>query len=674
MAVAKNSNLPPTTQVMLAAPWNVVGRFAWWIIAATAILVLVASIPAYVSQMGVMTEFELVSLQNVLPEGASAAFFAPYEMTVDIIVTIENFVVSLLSIGLGLLIYRRRPGELITLLTSGFLLAYGFILTGPLENLVGNLAGYVDVINVAQLVLLLAGFTLLMLLFPDGRFAVRWTRWLALLLLPIIIFFILIAPGLSQVDPNSPVGAVTLMMIMAVPATSVGTQIYRYRRLATPAQRQQIKWVMLGAIGFVASYSITIVFFAGRPLWAPAETWVVVSVLTILRLNWWLGLTFIPVSIALAVLRYRLWDLDFIINRSLVYGLLTVILLAVLGGGFFAIRAGLGAALGGEQSTIAIVGATAIVVGVFNPARRGLRHFVDQRLYGIKVDYTPGGKPALSSVAAPRSTLGNYEGLELIGRGGMAEVYKATHPTLKRPVAIKVLPHAMAQDEDFRKRFEREARTVAALKHPNIVQMFDFGEADGTAFMVIEYIGGPDVGDALKGGAMPLERALPIAHDIAGALDYAHQQGLVHRDIKPSNVMLDPITATGKNARTERAVLTDFGIARILSGKTHLTASGMIGTLDYMSPEQIKDAKDVDGRADIYSLGVMLFQMLTGRLPFTASNPGALLIAHLNQPAPDPRSLRADIPEDVAEATLRALEKDPARRFQTAGEFAAALA
>jgi serine/threonine protein kinase len=256
----------------------------------------------------------------------------------------------------------------------------------------------------------------------------------------------------------------------------------------------------------------------------------------------------------------------------------------------------------------------------------------------------------------------------------MAEVYKAMHPTLHRPVAIKVLPHSLAQDSEFRKRFEREARTVAALKHPNIVQMFDFGEADGTAFMVIEYIGGPDVSDTLKGGALPLDRALPIAHDVAGALDYAHQQGLVHRDIKPSNVMLDSVTTTGSDGRVERAVLMDFGIARILGGNTRLTASGMIGTLDYMSPEQIKDSKEVDGRADIYSLGVMLFQMLTGRLPFTASNPGALLIAHLNQPAPNPRDLRADIPDEVAEATLRALEKDPARRFQTAGEFAAALA
>jgi serine/threonine-protein kinase len=274
-----------------------------------------------------------------------------------------------------------------------------------------------------------------------------------------------------------------------------------------------------------------------------------------------------------------------------------------------------------------------------------------------------------SGIVSVGTRLGPYEITGTLGKGGMAEVYLGQHTTLGREVAIKTLPANLAKEDDFRKRFEREARTIAALKHPNIVGLFDSGEADGTYYIVMEYFKGGDLSDYMKGtGPLKIDETRQLVAGIGGALDYAHQQGVVHRDIKPSNVMLH------RNNGDLRPMLTDFGIARIMGGTTRITRTGMVGTFDYIAPEQIRDATDVDGRADIYSLGVMAFQLLTGRLPFTASNPGALLIAHLNQPAPNPRDLRADIPEGIAEATLRALEKDPARRFQTAGEFAAALA
>jgi eukaryotic-like serine/threonine-protein kinase len=169
-------------------------------------------------------------------------------------------------------------------------------------------------------------------------------------------------------------------------------------------------------------------------------------------------------------------------------------------------------------------------------------------------------------------------------------------------------------------------------------------------------------------GLLAIPETCRLAAAVGDALDYAHQQGVVHRDVKPSNVMLN--RASGDL----RPVLTDFGIARIIGSGTRITRTGVIGTFDYMAPEQIRDAADVDGRADVYSLGIMLFQMLTGRLPFIASNPGALLIAHMNQPAPDPRDFRPDIPEDVADVIRKTLEKDPAQRYQTAGELVAALA
>jgi serine/threonine-protein kinase len=289
-----------------------------------------------------------------------------------------------------------------------------------------------------------------------------------------------------------------------------------------------------------------------------------------------------------------------------------------------------------------------------------------------------------------QTRFGAYTGLELIGRGGMAEVYKSTHPTLGTPVAIKLLPAHLAAEPDFRKRFTREAEVVSKLQHPNIVRLFDFGEdaEAGTHYMVMEYLGGKDLGAYLREkGKLALAEALPLIRQIASALDYAHAQGLVHRDIKPSNVMLDAKdegTLRGMKDESSsfiihpssfRAVLTDFGIAKILGGHTAMTRTGgMLGTFDYIAPEQIQASADVDRRADVYAFGVLTYEMLTGELPFGHSNVGALLLAHLNQPPPDPRNLVPDLTSDAAHAIRRAMAKSPAERFATAGEFAAALA
>ncbi|MCP4541766.1 MAG: protein kinase [Chloroflexi bacterium] len=265
--------------------------------------------------------------------------------------------------------------------------------------------------------------------------------------------------------------------------------------------------------------------------------------------------------------------------------------------------------------------------------------------------------------------LGTYEVLELLARGGMAEVYKGRHPRLDRTVAIKILSTSLAAEADFRQRFEREAQAVAALRHPNIVQVFDFGDVEGTYYMVMEFIDGVDLsGYVRETGQIPLEQVLPLLQDIANALDYAHAEGVIHRDVKPSNVMLQ------KERGGTRAILTDFGIAKIRASDTGVTKTGMMmGTLDYMAPEQVQGARKADGRADVYALAVMLYQMLTGALPFCGDNPGAVMLAHLQQPAPDPRLLVPELPENVAAAILRAMAKDPDARHSTAGELAEAI-
>jgi serine/threonine-protein kinase len=211
----------------------------------------------------------------------------------------------------------------------------------------------------------------------------------------------------------------------------------------------------------------------------------------------------------------------------------------------------------------------------------------------------------------------------------------------------------------------REAQVISTLEHPNIVRMFDSGEQNGKYYMVMEYISGKDLDHLLNAnGTIPLVQALSILKQVAGALDYAHARGYVHRDIKPSNVILDGA------ANEQRAVLTDFGIAKIVDARTVMTRTGyMLGTFSYIAPEQIEESSNVDGRADIYALGVMAFQMLTGQLPFTQNNPGALLIAHMTQPPPDASLFVPDLPSTVSMAIQKAMSKKPADRFLTASEF-----
>ena len=254
--------------------------------------------------------------------------------------------------------------------------------------------------------------------------------------------------------------------------------------------------------------------------------------------------------------------------------------------------------------------------------------------------------------------LGQYRLLEEIGRGGMAVVYKAYQPTLDRYVAIKVLPHQFTFDREFVERFLREARAAARLNHPHIVTIHDVGEANGTYFIVMEYLEGPSLADLLRQqGALPPQQAAQIVAQVASALDYAHGQGFVHRDVKPSNVLL----GAGGMAK-----LTDFGIVRAAEG-TRLTQTGtLLGTPEYMSPEHIR-GRGVDARSDIYSLGVVAYEMLTGRVPFSGDTM-AVLHAHVYEP-PD----LSVLPAGIGPVVERALAKEPEERFESAGTFAQAL-
>jgi tRNA A-37 threonylcarbamoyl transferase component Bud32 len=267
------------------------------------------------------------------------------------------------------------------------------------------------------------------------------------------------------------------------------------------------------------------------------------------------------------------------------------------------------------------------------------------------------------------TTLGKYRLIEKVGQGGMAQVYKAYQADLDRYVAVKVLHPHLIGDEDFAARFRREARAVAALEHPHIVRVYDFDADAGVAFLVMERLEGRSLKAVLRdldcqGEKMALGEVSRIVGAIAEALDYAHHQGLVHRDIKPSNVIL---------AGNGRPVLTDFGIARIVEGSTAITESGgTLGTPAYMSPEQCK-GETGDARSDIYALGVLMYQLCTGRVPFDADTPYAVILKHISSPLPSPRSQRPDLPEAVERVILKAMAKEPGGRYQSAGEMGRAL-
>ncbi len=250
----------------------------------------------------------------------------------------------------------------------------------------------------------------------------------------------------------------------------------------------------------------------------------------------------------------------------------------------------------------------------------------------------------------------------------MAEIYRAHDPRLDREVAIKVLPFDLARQPGFLERFRREARVVAMLDHPNIMPIYDFGDENGVMYVVMPLIEGGTLRDRIvKRGTCTLRETVSILYQVAMALHEAHQHGLVHRDVKPANILMAP---------GERAVLTDFGIVRALADEraTSITQEGMgVGTPEYMSPEQARGEK-IDHRADVYALGIVLFQALTGRVPFTATAPFQTAYKQVHEAPPAPRSLNPAIPPAVEAVILKALAKDPNQRYQSAADFAEALA
>ena len=265
----------------------------------------------------------------------------------------------------------------------------------------------------------------------------------------------------------------------------------------------------------------------------------------------------------------------------------------------------------------------------------------------------------------PGTVVGGYTVRRRLGGGGMGAVYLVRHPTLPRDVALKVLHPGLATTPGMRSRFEREAELLSRLSHPNIVDVLDRGQQGDLLWMTMQFVSGPDVAVLLEEyGAMPPERALSIVAAVGDALDHAHACGLLHRDVKPANILLAQLPGGG-----ERVMLTDFGIGRDMAASSALTQAGeVVASFAYAAPEQLTGGP-LDGRADVYSLGAVLFELLTGRRAFDAESLPALLYTVVNAPPPDIRAVRPDLPPALSAVLARALAKDPAHRFRSCAEL-----
>jgi serine/threonine protein kinase len=269
------------------------------------------------------------------------------------------------------------------------------------------------------------------------------------------------------------------------------------------------------------------------------------------------------------------------------------------------------------------------------------------------------------NLGMPSEKIGRYDIKAELGRGGMATVFQAYDPSFERDVAIKVLPQVFLHDPQFRTRFEREAKMIASLEHPAIVPVYDFGEDHEQPYIVMRFMSGGSLSDRIKRDALSPDETARTLSRLAPALDAAHARGIIHRDLKPGNILYD---------QYGNAFLSDFGIARLAQeGGATLTGGNILGTPAYMSPEQVQGDKAIDGRSDIYALGVLTFQMLTGQLPYQADTPTKTMMMHLLEPVPHIKEINSQLPIGIDDVIAKAMAKEPGDRFATASELAAAL-
>ncbi len=571
----------------------------------------------------------------------------PLAVQIPILLTVEG-VAALTFWGASVYLLARRPNSKMVLLTAmvGFMMPVrvAFVQVIPLEALP---SWYPPSVQAAFLTLFATLSYLVCALFPDGTLRPAWVKWWVLARLPVVVNYAFNIVPLTT-------GQFVFLDMTMFGALMVG-QYQRFQQSRFSLERQQTKWILLG-IGF------GLAFFFIRRL---ADAYLLASfpeLYLVLYTAARIATLSIPIAVTFALLRYRLYDVDWILNRSAVYGLMSALVVGVLAVGLLIAQALLSqwVSAGNARLMMAVLAAL-VIAWSYQSMKEQLQRWIDRRLFRLRVSTgtfkTRDEKPKNSWTGA---VLDDLVIGEWVARGSMGQVYAATYRGQR--VAVKLLPKNDSQDEASTRLLLREMRLFHSLSHPNICQMLGGGLYQDTPYIIMEYIEGRELEQVLTArGVLTLEETRLIVRDVAAALDYLHEREIIHHDVKPRNIILQDL----------RAVLTDFGTARHISG-TQGTGALLLATPDYSAPEVLREGDQATPASDLYSLGVVAYRMLTGQKPFE----GTLrqkLVAIVHTPARDPRELNASIPEWTAKAILRALEKDPARRFATAGEFARAL-
>lgn len=644
-------------------------RAGFLLLSLGAVVLFCLGIPPYYNEL--IDDISVDTLATLQSLGISVTAYAIYQTGLAVLLLAGCCVA-------GLIIFRFKSDEWVALLVAFTLIGTGANAFSPLYLASETIGSKTPVYFMMAMILVSQLMTCYVM--PDGKFPQGWMKYAAafwFLWLMVSVFWKSFPVNLFDWGGNG--FTIYLFAQLAALTSGIYALVYRYIHTGNPIKREQLKWVAFSiavAVAVSLGCNIFLAFFEkGNP---PDGLSLIVNIVT--QTLSVAAVLSVPAAMVFSILRYRLYDIELVINRSLIYGTLAVFLAAVFGIVLFGLETLFRAITGRDNpSTVGIVVATVAVFSLYNPTLRVLQNFVNRKLFGIELDLNDVERinAKIEKVSHLPShvivSVGGYTDLELIARGGMGEIYKARHPTLNRTVAIKILSVYFKDDPAFNRRFAREADLMARLRHPSIITIYDYGEQDGLPYIVMEYLTGKTLSEILKERErIPLEESLPLLEDLASALDYAHDQGVIHRDLKPSNVILEP-TTTSDRGRTWRAILMDFGIARFMSGNTMLTVTGdVLGTADYISPEQAHGIAELDRRADLYSFAVMTYQILTGHKPFERNNTWAMIRSHLEEPPPDPR-LHVEMPEVAAGALLKALSKRPEERFASVGEFVAEL-
>ena len=604
---------------ILPSRWLLPARAVWVAVFVVAVGLFIAGIPYYYDDVRtICTEAECIS-DKLLPEDAEA--LRDLGLSVGFYAGTFTFMVLVLgsvTIAVSSLILWRRSNDWMAMLVSLALLLLGTQAPPPVRLLTSVIPEFripIQFLGDSSVTTLI----LLLFIFPDGRFVPRWTRFpaIAFVLLGIAAFINQAATQANPIPEALQPSKVLLLVGVVAAMGAIYAQVYRYRKHSSPSQQRQSKWVVLALAGFLLfTLPIFIADVSPEPGLPRLLSNLVITPLIAI------AIALVPIAVAVSILRYRLWDIDIIINRTLVYGAITAALAIAFVGIALLFQLAF-TAIAGQQSPVALIG-SALVIGVlFQPVRRRVRYLLDRRFYPEALQGDGSSMRTMPIASSPAFfSNGHYEAIDFLGEGATKKVYSARDKTKGTEVALAVFK-VEGMDENDRRRLEREATIALRLgDHPHIVPMYEFGEDRGQPFMVMPVMSGGSLESLMmrSHARLSLTETIAISIDICKGLAFAHSQGVIHRDIKPGNISL---------AEDKAASIGDFGVA-LPRGATRLTRVDVaLGTPSYMSPEQAQGETATE-RSDLYSTGATIYEMVSGSPPFTGDSPTAVVFHHVN--------------------------------------------